>query len=117
MTELSQLEEKYNFHFPEIYKKFYQKCKSSTPKGMVGTDLFNNHNKLKEWAIELLNENNTENFLKDDDFVFMMHQGYIFWYFQANGNPNPIVYGYNEEDLLPKRISDLKNFLNEYPNN
>ena len=71
---------------------------------------------LKEWALELLDEDNAENFLTEKDFVFMMHQGYMFWYFKANGIENPNVYFYREMSLKPDQLTDLKTFLTEYPN-
>ena len=91
MEDLNEIEKKLNLTFPMDYKKFYLECQKSIPKGMVGTDLFNNKDKLKEWALDLLKEDNTENFLTDNDFVFMMHQGYMFWYFKIDGTENPSV--------------------------
>jgi len=85
MEKLDKIEKESNFIFPLIYKNFYEKCKFSTPKGFVGTDLFNEYKELKIWALELIDEDGIENFLTDTDFVFMMHQGYMFWYFNANG--------------------------------
>lgn len=39
---------------------------------------------LKEWAVELLDENNFPKKLTDNQFVFMIHQGYMFWYFNLD---------------------------------
>lgn len=44
---------------------------------MVGTNLRNDSEELNEWAKELVQEYGIENFLKETDFVFMMHQGYM----------------------------------------
>ncbi|MCK8520401.1 SMI1/KNR4 family protein [Aquimarina sp. D1M17] len=114
MDELSKLEKEQNLTLPVIYKKFYKRCKKSTPKEIVGTDLFNDRKELKEWALELLKEDNTNNFLSDKDFVFMMHQGYMFWYFKADGAENPDVYFYREMGLKPDRLTDLRTFLSKY---
>ncbi|WP_298895143.1 hypothetical protein [uncultured Psychroserpens sp.] len=46
----------------------------------------------------------------------MMHQGYMFWYFKADGTKNPNVYCYRERSLKPNLVTDLKTFLSEYPN-
>ena len=116
MKKLNELEKKLNLTFPLIYKKFYLECQKSIPKTMIGTDLYHDKNELKEWALELLKEDNAENFLTEKDFVFMMHQGYIFWYFKANGDENPNVYFYREMSLKPDRLTDLKIFLSDYPN-
>lgn len=115
MNDLIQIERTQGLKFPKIYKEFYERCKKSIPNGMVGTDLYNNYKELKNWAVELLKEDNAENFLSNDDFVFMMHQGYMFWYFKANGNENPSVYFYQEMGLLPKKICSLEYFIENYP--
>ena len=116
MEKLNELEKELNLSFPLIYKKFYLECEKSIPKAMIGTDLYHNNNELKEWALELLKEDNAENFLTEKDFVFMMHQGYMFWYFKANGTENPNAYFYREMSLKPDQLTDLKTFITEYPN-
>lgn len=116
MNSLSEAEIAYGLSFPEIYKDFYKRCESSIPKEMVGTDLFNNYKELTKWAKELLEEDNAEDFLDNDDFVFMMHQGYMFWYFKANGEENPKVYFYFEGQVTPKEIGSLDYFIKNYPN-
>ena len=69
---------------------------------------------MNEWAAELLSEDGVENFLQPDDLVFMMHQGYMFWYFKADGNPDPIVYGYFENKLKPEAMGPFSEFIKEY---
>jgi len=39
---------------------------------------------LKEWAIKLLEENDFSENLTENDFVFFMHQGYIFAFFKLD---------------------------------
>lgn len=92
-------------------KSFIKNVKLRIPKKLIGTDLFSNDNELKEGALELLKDDNAKNLLSDKDFVFMMHQGYMFWYFRANGNENPSVYYYQEQSLVPDKKEDQKNFL------
>ncbi|WP_064965755.1 SMI1/KNR4 family protein [Tenacibaculum ovolyticum] len=115
MDELNKLEKEQNLILPAIYKEFYKRCEESIPKGMVGTDLLNKRKELKEWAFELLKEDNVNNFLTDNDYVFMIHQGYMFWYFKADGNENPDVYFYYEGSLQPSKKTDFKNFIELYP--
>ncbi len=81
---------------------------------MIGTDLLNDTKELNIWANELLEEDNIESFLAKDDFVFMMHQGYMFWYFEADGEQNPVVYFYKEGNLKPNKEQRLKEFLSKY---
>ncbi|MEK3794613.1 SMI1/KNR4 family protein [Paenibacillus sp. FSL R7-0204] len=69
---------------------------------------------LKEWAVELLDENNFPKKLTDNQFVFMMHQGYMFWYFNLDESDNPSVYHYDESlDLTDfRKVSDtLSEFI------
>ncbi len=114
MKLLKDYEAKKNISFPSIYIDFFSKYQKKTPRGLVGTDLFNGVEDLNLWAKELLNEDNTEDFLKEDDFVFMMHQGYMFWYFKINKEENPTVYSYFEGDLKPTERGKFKIFIAEY---
>lgn len=86
------------------------------PDNLVGTDLVNNygHSDLRTGAEELLEEDGIKNFLDPGDFVFMMHQGYMFWYFKANGESDPIVSGYYEGKLKPDIIGRFSSFVKEY---
>jgi len=66
---------------------------------------------LNDWAKELLEENGVACFLKNDDFVFLMHQGYVFCYFKADGTEDPDVYQYIETDPTPEKIGPLSEFV------
>lgn len=115
MDKLSRIEIERKISLPKIYRDFYTHCSYSIPTNLVGTDLWNNIGfDLTDEAIELLQENGIENFLEEDDFVFMMHQGYIFWYFKANGDINPDVYGYQEGKLKPDNLGLFSDFVKEY---
>ena len=63
---------------------------------------------------DFLQEKNIENFLQRDDFVFMMHQGYMFWYFKANGDPDPIVFGYHEPNAGPDNLGRFSDSIKKY---
>lgn len=114
MDDLSKFEKQEGIILPKHYKNFYQLCVRAVPKKLTGTDLFNYNWQLKQWAKELLEEDGADNFLNEDDFVFMMHQGYIFWYFKADGDENPIVYGYHEGKLIPDKIDKFSVFMKDY---
>ena len=111
---LKNYEAEKNISFPNIYIDFFTKYRKKIPQNLVGTDIFNGTEDLNLWAKELLNDDNTENFLEEDDFVFMMHQGYMFWYFKTNEDENPTVYSYFEGDLKPTKRGELKSFLAKY---
>ena len=114
MNKLQIIEKERNIILPDVYKEFYNSCARSLPNNLTGTDLINDSPDLNKWALELLAENNIDSFLENDDFVFMMHQGYIFWYFKANGEPDPIVYGYKENSAAPDKFERFSNFINRY---
>jgi hypothetical protein len=111
MTNLSKYEQAEGVILPEVYKDFYERCSSSVPTNLIGTDLISDNPELKKWAIELLQEKGVHNFLAEKDFVFMMHQGYMFWFFRADGNPNPDVLGFSEVDKEIKNHGHLADFL------
>ncbi len=96
---------------PLHYREFYKKCIRKKPKIYTGTDLYSDTPEIQQWAIDLLRENDIPNFLKADDFVFLMHQGYTFCYFRADGKENPDVWNYTEGDAQPKFISTLEEYL------
>lgn len=116
MGKLNKIENECNISFPNVYRDFYALCSSSMPSNLIGADLINNYSfsDLRNGAIELLEEDGVDNFLKNDDFVFMMHQGYMFWYFKANGDSDPIVYGYYEGKLKPDNLGHFSDFVKEY---
>ena len=98
---------------PKIYLDFCQRCSREMPTELVGTDFAGTSDSLKEYAIELLDENHLENFLTDNDFVFLVHQGYIFAYFLAEGNPDPDVYIFSDPGQA-KNLGLLSEFLQAY---
>ena len=115
VDKLTKLENKNQILLPKVYRDFYELCSLSIPASLVGTDLWNNNRcDLNEAAVELLQENNIENLLQPDDFVFMMHQGYQFWYFKANNDPDPIVFGYYEGKTKPDNFGRFSDFIKEY---
>jgi|GEM_PF-784687 len=69
---------------------------------------------LKEWAEELLEENNFPGKLSEKDFVFWISQGYMFCLFKLDEGDEPPVYYYCEGKRLTNfvKIADsLSSFL------
>lgn len=99
---------------PQTYLDFMNKAGNGI-EFLVGTNYSMNYIfDLKEWAIELLEENNFIKKLTDNQFIFMMHQGYMFWFFNLNEGDDPAVYSYNESVELDdfNKVSDtLSAFL------
>ena len=55
---------------PPLYLDFVRQCKKSFPASLLGTDFAFTSDELKKAALEILAENQVENFLTEDDFVF-----------------------------------------------
>ena len=114
MDILSKIEKEKNISLPEIYKTFYKCCSVSMPEDLIGTDLINNRSDLNQFALELLKEDGMKNFLTDKDFVFLMHQGYVFMYFRADGNPDPDVFMYSEINRVHENRGRLSEVIKMY---
>jgi len=68
----------------------------------------------KEWAKELLQNNNFPLPLPDDAFVFFMHQGYQFSFIRLSEGSDPPTYSYlegQEEQYFVKTHDKLTDFL------
>lgn len=84
-----------NLRLPSAYVEFMRYAGSGN--FWIGSDCsFDDVPKLREWADELLEENSFPCKLKEDDFVFWMHQGYMFYFFNLSEGDDPPVYYYSE---------------------
>jgi hypothetical protein len=112
---LKEIEREKNIIFPQVYSQFYDKCDYKMPDSLTGTDTINKNPgfDLNEAAEELFEGAGVENFLNENDFVFMMHQGYQCWWFKADGSLDPIVYGYLEGKEKPDNMGPLSKFIDE----
>lgn len=102
-------------NLPKAYIEFMSVMGNGTEGRYMGGDscFMNEIYDLKQGAIELLEENESINLLKDDDFVFWMSQGCMFCFFNLAEGDNPPVYFYNEggEDRFIKVADSLVEFL------
>lgn len=99
---------------PQAYIEFMAAMGNGTTGFMNGDSCFMDEiDFLKEGAIETLKENESENMLSDDDFVFWMSQGCMFCFFKLTEGDNPPIYFYNEdgEDKFIKIADSLTQFL------
>ena len=100
---------------PKAYLEFLSAMGNGTLGGyMRGDSCFMDEiYDLKQGATELLNENESENKLTDDDFVFWMSQSCMFCFFRLSDGDNPPIYFYNEsgEDRFVKIANSLVEFL------
>ena len=96
--EIRALEEKYSVALPGKYKAFLSAGDALFQEIMVGSDFHPPYlENLNKWAKELLEEDGNPFSLKPGDFVFSMHQGYQFMFFNCTeGSDDPPVYYYLE---------------------
>lgn len=74
---------------------------------------------LKASALELLAENDFTETLLDNHFVFFMHQGYQFYFFDLDDGDNSPVYYYGEEEnanRFTRKSNTFTEFLVDYYN-
>ncbi|MDE7435443.1 MAG: SMI1/KNR4 family protein [Lachnospiraceae bacterium] len=100
---------------PQAYIEFVSVMGNGTEGKFMGGDscFMDELDELRQGAVELLAENESENMLTDDDFVFWMSQGCMFCFFNLNDGDNPPVYFYNEDgkDEFIKIANSLTEFF------
>ena len=98
---------------PPVYEVFLRKLGCGAGRFFEGTDIFYPQILTnRQGADALLQEDECEFQLSKSDFVFAIHQGYQFMYFDLSAvGDDPQVYSYMEGDGLPKikwkHFSDL----------
>ncbi len=108
--EIVAIEKKTGTILPKDYRQFLKQMGRSAPDFFVGSDFeYEKLSDLQEWATDLLSESDLSP-LGNDAFVFMMHQGCQFYFFQ-NGKVNYYMEGEKEPEV---RFSTFEEFFNEY---
>jgi hypothetical protein len=97
-ASIARLEKHLGLPIPAAYRAYLAIAGNSPPPELVGSDCHDHYLfELRDAAIELVKESGDPFELPDDAIVFLMHQGYQFFYFQADGVTNdPPVYYYFE---------------------
>jgi hypothetical protein len=95
---LDALEKHHGLRLPPAYRAYLLIAGSGPPPELVGSDCHGDYLfKLREWGQELLKESGNPFELPTDAVVFLMHQGYQFFYFHADGlAEDPAVFYYFE---------------------
>ncbi len=93
-VEIDRLEIHLGLPIPGAYRAYLGIAGTSPPLELVGSDCHGQYLfEMRQGAIELLQEMGDPFTLPDDAIVFLMHQGYQFFYFHADGtNEDPPVY-------------------------
>ncbi len=108
--DIHKLEHELNHPLPAAYKEFLLWMGRGSKTFMIGSDWeYSILLELQEDARDLLRENSSPLPLPDTAFVFFMHQGYKFYFFNLDEGNNPSIYYYSEgEDGEGKRLTSFR---------
>lgn len=99
VEEVEEIETWLGHRLPEAYREFLLWMGHSGGGFLRGSDCFYYDLKsLWDNAQELLKEDNFPGELPENIFVFFMHQGYQFNFFYLDGDDDPPVFCYLEEE-------------------
>lgn len=115
LAEIAVLEDRCGNPLPKKYKDFMVFMGRKAGRFLQGTDIFySSVSELRIEAIDLLKENKEEFQLLSEYFVFSMHQGYEFLFFDCYDGDDPIIYQYIEGEGEPKKAwGSFSSFINE----
>jgi hypothetical protein len=115
LEDVAALEKAVGQNLPALYREFLLGIGRGAGKFLQGTDIFLSAlGGLKDEAINLLRKNNENAQIAEDAFVFSMHQGYEFTYFNTSEGDDPPVYQYVEGNGSPVLTwNSFSDFLND----
>ncbi|MBX3255755.1 MAG: SMI1/KNR4 family protein [Chitinophagaceae bacterium] len=94
--EILKIEDFFQVKLPEKYIEFLKIMGKGAGDFLKGSSVFYNEIfELREAAVELLEDDNFKT-LPETAFVFFMHQGYQFAFFNIGESDNPAIYYYYE---------------------
>ena len=101
VEEVAALERWAGLPLPAAYQAYLLIAGRYPPPALVGSDCtIESLYQLRDWAVEILREQPPPFELPPSAFVFIMHQGYQFMYFLADGvADDPAVFYYHERTL------------------
>jgi hypothetical protein len=104
--QISALEAQTGVKLPSTYRSFLRMMGEGAGEFLVGTDwTFRNLVGLKGTAERLLKRSRVEAApLSVSTFVFAMHQGYQFLYFDAAASADPSVFLFLEGEAAPRHV-------------
>ena len=113
--EIEVLQQKFDLTLPATYIEWLTIMGRGAGRFLRGSDaFFPALLELREGAEELLGENGGRFSLPQDAFVFLMHQGYQFLYFQTLRNdPDPPVTHYLEGNAPSKSWTHLSDYFEQ----
>ena len=114
IKEIDEIELKYGFSLPIVYKKFLSSMGKYAENFMAGSMCYYEDLDLINKEAVLLLEEGEFCKLPNNAFVFWMHQGYQFAFFLNGEESDPPVYYYNEtieQNSFIKGFSTLTDFF------
>lgn len=107
-SQVAALERHLGLLLPAAYRAYLQLAGAYPPPTLVGSDCHGDYlYKLREWASILLEACGSPFELPIDAVVFLMHQGYQFFYFRVDGGTDdPAVWYYYENWPAPEQRYD-----------
>jgi hypothetical protein len=113
LGEIHKVESAFGIRLPAVYIMFLKTMGKSAGRFLKGSSAFYPELlKLRGYAEELLREDSVEDQLTKRDFVFFVHQGYQFAYFQLDEGDDPPVWCFAEGWEAPVRKFDsLSEFM------
>jgi hypothetical protein len=103
--EIGRLEKELGVALPALYRLFLARIGRSAGAFLSGTDfLFADLGGLRLQAEQLLHESKAGFRLSDTDFVFAVHQGYQFLFFDTKESDDPAVWRYEEGDTASRKV-------------
>jgi hypothetical protein len=104
--EIELLERRLDVTLPSAYRAFLSEFGKSAGDFLMGTDwTYDKLGGLTGAAMALVDASNVSVALPSTVFVFAMHQGYQFLYFDTALGNDPPVYFFSEDESAPRQVS------------
>lgn len=94
---VSLLESQMDIELPMTYKLYLLSLGQSTVPFEYATKSIDSLPAMRKKAQQLLGQSSENLCLNDNDFVFLLNEGFMFLFFKLNEGDDPPVYGFAEE--------------------
>jgi len=105
--QIAEIEKLYSIKLPSAYRQFLLKMGAKGGRFLRGTDFyFGWLPELRGFAEELMSEWDCDFALSQTDFVFLVHQGNQFMYFDTTAGDDPPIYYYKQAEYKSQKVND-----------
>lgn len=106
-TELNAVERQFRWRLPLAYRSFVLEgdgldAELHTPRRHLAPARLAAN---REYADFLLKASKADYALHDADVVFLVHEGYQFWFFRCDDGDDPAVYRFSEGERRPTKVA------------